>query len=82
MTTPNDPSGTMPDPDSTPGLEPGGGVAPGDTPPGEGSMSGAVGSTVNQGPVSGSRTPMIVAQVALGLVVLLIAALIAVRAAT
>lgn len=30
-----------PDPESTPGLEPGGGVAPGDTPPGESSTSGA-----------------------------------------
>ncbi|HEY8371796.1 MAG TPA: DUF6480 family protein [Pseudonocardiaceae bacterium] len=29
-----------PDPDKTPGLEPGGGVAPGDTPPGEASTSG------------------------------------------
>jgi hypothetical protein len=36
---------TSPDPDpaSTPGLEPGGGVAPGDTPPGESSTSGAGG---------------------------------------
>ncbi|QZN85336.1 DUF6480 family protein [Cellulomonas sp. C5510] len=34
---------TSPDPDpaNTPGLEPGGGVAPGDTPPGESSTSGA-----------------------------------------
>ncbi|MCG7284913.1 DUF6480 family protein [Cellulomonas sp. ACRRI] len=30
-----------PDPENTPGLEPGGGVAPGDTPPGESSTSGA-----------------------------------------
>lgn len=30
-----------PDPDETPGLEPGGGVAPGDTPPAESSTSGA-----------------------------------------
>lgn len=30
-----------PDPANTPGLEPGGGVAPGDTPPGESSTSGA-----------------------------------------
>ena len=31
---------TDPDPDNTPGLEPGNGVAPGDTPPGEASTSG------------------------------------------
>lgn len=31
---------TDPDPDNTPGLEPGGGVRPGDTPPGEASTSG------------------------------------------
>lgn len=30
-----------PDPSTTPGLEPGGGVAPGDTPPGESSTFGA-----------------------------------------
>lgn len=29
-----------PQPENTPGLEPGGGVAPGDTPPGEASTSG------------------------------------------
>jgi hypothetical protein len=38
MTTPTSPD---PDPADTPGLEPGGSVAPGDTPPGESSTSGA-----------------------------------------
>lgn len=38
MTSSPDPD---PDPENTPGLEPGGGVAPGDTPPGESSTSGA-----------------------------------------
>lgn len=36
MTSPS----TDPQPEQTPGLEPGGGVAPGDTPPGEASTSG------------------------------------------
>jgi cobalamin biosynthesis Mg chelatase CobN len=31
-----------PDPSNTPGLEPGGGVAPGDTPPGEASTTEAI----------------------------------------
>jgi hypothetical protein len=67
---------SSPDPASTAGLEPGGGVAPGDTPPGEGSMSGAspdAHRAPNQGPVSGNRTPMIVTLVVLGLVVLSVA---------
>lgn len=36
MTTPD------PQPENTPGLEPGNGVAPGDTPPGEASTTGGV----------------------------------------
>ena len=38
MTSPS----TDPQPEHTPGLEAGGGVTPGDTPPGEASTSGAV----------------------------------------
>ena len=69
MTTPE------PDPAETGGLEPGGGVAPGDTPPDAGSMSGAVGNTdtPNVGPVSGNRTPMIITLVVLGLIVVMAA---------
>jgi hypothetical protein len=55
------------------GLEDGGSIRPGDTPPSEDSMSGAVGDapgTPNHGPVSGNRTPMIIALSILGLIVL------------
>lgn len=68
-----------PDPETTPGLEPGGGVRPGDTPPSADSMSGASGDsrrgdTPNMGPVSGNRTPMIFALSILALLVLAVAA--------
>jgi hypothetical protein len=62
-----------PQPESTPGLEPGGGVAPGDTPPGEDSLGQTVerrDDTPNMGPVAGNRTPMIITLVAIGLLVL------------
>ena len=64
------------EPAVTPGLEAGGGVRPGDTPPSADSMSGAVGddrkNTPNMGPVSGNRTPMIITLVVIGLFVLLV----------
>lgn len=64
----------MADPAETPGLTPGGGVDPGDTPPVEDSMSGAAGEArrdnPNMGPVSGNRTPMIITLAILALVVL------------
>ena len=68
-----------PDPGTTPGLEPGGGVQPGDTPPAADSMSGAGGDdrrgdNPNMGPVSGNRTPMIFALSILALLVLAVAA--------
>ncbi len=64
-----------PDPAETAGLEPGGGVRPGDTPPVSDSMSGAVsGDQPNVGPVSGNRTPMIITLSILALVVLAVAA--------
>ena len=69
-----------PEPALTPGLEPGGGVPPGETPPSADSMSGAGGDdrrgpTPNMGPVSGNRTPMIFTLVVLGLIVLAVAIL-------
>lgn len=69
-----------PDPAVTAGLEPGGSVRPGDTPPGSDSMSGATGddrrNTPNMGPVSGNRTPMIVTLSVLGLFVVMVAILV------
>lgn len=67
------------DPHATAGLEPGGGVRPGDTPPSADSVSGATGDdrrgdTPNVGPVSGNRTPMIFALTILALLVLAVAA--------
>ena len=62
------------DPAVTPGLEPGGGVSPGDTPPMSDSMSGATGEArrdnPNMGPVSGNRTPMIITLTILAILVL------------
>ena len=61
-----------PDPAVTAGLEPGGGVSPGDTSPDSDSMSGAVGddrkNTPNMGPVNGGRGPMIITLTVLALI--------------
>lgn len=63
-----------PDPAETAGLTPGGEVRQGDTPPAEGSMSGGAGSNgPNMGPVSGNRTPMIIALSVLTVIVLMVA---------
>ncbi len=69
-----------PDPAVTAGLEPGGGVRPGDTPPASDSMSGATGddrsNTPNMGPVSGNRTPMIITLSVLAVFVVMVGILI------
>ncbi len=69
-----------PDPAVTTGLDAGGSFQPGDTTPDSDSMSGAVGddrrNTPNMGPVSGNRTPMIIALSVLGLFVVMCAILI------
>ena len=66
-----------PDPAVTAGLESGGGVSPGDTPPMSDSMSGATGGvredTPNMGPVSGNRTPMIITLSILAVIIVLAA---------
>jgi hypothetical protein len=69
-----------PDPAVTPGLDAGGGVLPGDTPPEADQMSGATGTrhqTPNQGPVESSRTPMIITLSVLAVIVVMIAVLTA-----
>jgi hypothetical protein len=75
--SPEDPN--SPEPAETPGLEPGGGVAPGDTPPTAGTMSGTAPDarkhTPNMGPVSGNRTPMVIALSVIGLLVVMVALL-------
>lgn len=68
------------EPASTAGLEAGGGVTPGDTPPSADSMSGATGddrkNSPNMGPVSGNRTPMFIALGAIAVLVIMTALLV------
>lgn len=66
-----------PDPAVAAGLNDGGVVPTGDTPPTADSTSGAnSGENSSSGPVSGNRTPMIIALSALGIMVLLVALLV------
>ena len=68
---------TGPDPATTPGLLPGGSPRQGDTPPIEGSTSGAAPDLgPNHGPVSGNRTPMVITLSVLAVIVLLSAGFI------
>ena len=65
-----------PDPAASTGLESGGSVPSGETPPDSGSMSGAspdAHKAPNMGPVSGNRTPMIIALSVLAVFVVMIA---------
>ncbi|MCL3862895.1 DUF6480 family protein [Actinotalea sp. K2] len=66
MTSP----GTDLDPDQTPGLEPGGSVAPGDTPPAETSTTGGV--KREQPDLPSGRTNKVVYGLILGVVALVV----------
>ena len=75
MTQPTD--SPDPDPAVTAGLNDGGSLQPGDTPPASDSMSGANrASNSSTGPVSGNRTPMFIALGAIALVVVMVAVLV------
>jgi len=65
---------TDPDPENTPGLEPGNGVNPGDTPPGEASTSG---NTFREPKLPSARTNKLVYVGIFSVVVLVVLMLVA-----
>ena len=72
MSTPS--SSPDPDPAMTAGLDDGGALQPGETPPSADSMSGAnSGRNSSTGPVSGNRTPMVIALTALAIMTVMVA---------
>ncbi|MBP2471645.1 hypothetical protein JOF53_000517 [Crossiella equi] len=62
-----------PDPDRTPGLEPGGGVPPGETPPAEGGMSGLSHREVSPSAAQGRLALALVSIITLLVLVFLVA---------
>ena len=79
MSLPSTSPSPDPDPATTAGLGGGGGgtLQPGETPPASDSMSGAnSGHNSSTGPVSGNRTPMIIALTAIALMTVMMAVFI------